>query len=321
MSSRHSRTYRQGQRATNNWEWLPTPLRKLFSLPTAINRAPDLTAVEWRLSSMARRLGLELDTAYRLMDAGPLPPYYRYRHFSIPKTDGSPRQVVEPGPLLKEVQRKMVRFYLKSGEVHFAALGFRRKKSIADHAWLHAGAALIITADIQDFFPATSRQRVKGWWHQQGYKTLETRLLTSLTTYRGGLPQGAPTSPILSNLVNFELDATLLKHTKHAGGLYSRYADDMVFSWRDGRQPPSSFENTIRATLREVGYTLHPQKGWNVWLRRDEPTITGLVLTRDGSVAIPSTMKSLMYALASSNDPADQACLVGYQSYQHMIQR
>ena len=59
--------------------------------------------------------------------------------------------------------------------------------------------------------------------------------------------------------------------TEATGGRYTRYCDDMVFSWRLESGPPSDFESGVRATLHEFGYTLHPEKGWRVHQRRDEP--------------------------------------------------
>jgi RNA-directed DNA polymerase len=303
------------------WNILPAPLRRLFGIKANPGWPPYDHSWEWSLYGMAYRLGLDMETAYRLMDGGPLPPRFRYRHFTIPKRDGTPREIVEPGPALKIVQRKILKLYLNKPKPHPAALGFRRKKSIADHAWAHVGAAIIITADIENFFPNTSRQRVKGWWRQQGYSTLEVRLLTSLTTYRGCLPQGAPTSPALSNLINNEMDAALERHTRQGGGKYTRYADDLVFSWPGGSEPPADFEQTVRAVLRQSGYRLHPRKGWRVWRRSDEPEVTGLVLKRRGGVDIPDSMRYVMKCLAASDDPGDQRRLTGYRGYESMIRR
>ena len=70
----------------------------------------------------------------------------------------------------------------------------------------------------------------------------------------------------------------------------------MVFSWRRGAGPPSDFENSVRASLHEFGYILHPKKGWQVRLRRDEPEITGVILTRHGRVRLPDRLRRAMRA-------------------------
>lgn len=299
------------------WNSLPEPLRTQYRISAQPGNRPD----EWTLFRLATQLGLDFNIAYRLMQPGPLPPRYRYRHFTIPKKDGSQREIVEPGVDLKKAQAKFLKLHLNRKTPHPAALGFRRKKSIADHAWTHAGAATIITADIEDFFPSTSRYRVKEWCHAQGYSTLETRLILALTTYCGSLPQGAPTSPPLSNLVNCELDAALERRSRDSGGKYSRYGDDMAFSWPDGCYPPADFEHSVRSILGQYGYRLHPQKGWHVWRRGEEPTVTGVVLKRRGDVDIPESMQRIMRELARSRNPQDVARLTGYIGYQEMVKR
>src|SRR5262249_5437808 len=143
------------------------------------------------------------------------------------------------------------------------------------------------------------------------------RLLTLLTTDRGGLPQGAPTSPALSNLVNRDLDERLLQRAMRTGGRYTRYCDDLAFSWRHGPAPPSDFEAGVRAVLAEFGYDLHPRKGWRVChLARGEAEITGVILTRRGGVRLPEAMRRRMRRLAGSDDPADARRLEGYEAYE-----
>lgn len=252
---------------------------------------------------------------------GQFPQGYGYRHFTVAKKDGTPRHLSEPYPKLKAMQHKILENFLNREKPDSAAVGYRKKMSVADHLWPHAGAKCIITADIQDFFPSTSRYRVRQYWkhHPKVRTDDEVQLLTNLTTYRGSLPQGAPTSPALSNLVNRELDVRLRKLAEQHGGRYTRYADDMVFSWRGRSRPPSDFEGTARRILREYGYRLHPKKGWQVWQRADEPEITGGRLTRSGSVDVTRDTAALMRKLARSNDPADGLRLLGYEGYRKML--
>lgn len=300
------------------WHVLPETLRKLFQ--PQVQRRTDLPINDLRMY-LLHQLGLDRATALHLLGQHSPPAGFRYRHFTVPKKDGTPRELVEPGPRLKAVQRAIVRNLLRNLAPHPAAVGFRRGKSIADHAWLHAGAAMIITADIKDFFPSTRQWRIAHWWERQDYTPTEAGLLTSLTSYRGHLPQGAPTSPLLSNLINTDLDAALERATRQTGGRYSRYADDLAFSWPDGTLPPSDFELTVRSQLRQAGYTLHPTKGWQIWRRRDEPELTGLVLTRRGTVELPAALRQQIRALERSNDPLDRQRLQGYAGFAAMLRR
>lgn len=273
---------------------------------------------EWE--QLAAQFNLPATVFRDVFASGSLHPHFRYRHFKKPKKDGGRREIVEPDRTLKRIQREVVARYLDREQPHAAAVAYRKKKSIADHVWPHASAELLITADVEDFFPATAAARVEAWWRERVADNL-ARLLTLLTTYRGGLPQGAPTSPGLSNLINRELDERLHGRATAAGARYTRYCDDMLFSWRRGSGPPSDFENSVRATLHEFGYVLHPKKGWQVHLRREEPEITGVILTRHGRIRLPDHLQRVMRALKGSSDPRDAERLAGYRGYEAMLRK
>lgn len=264
-------------------------------------------------------LGLPPHALHDAQSSGSLHPHFHYRHFNKPKKAGGLRQLSAPDEKLKHLQQYIIQMYFSSVQPHPAAIAYREKKSIADHVWAHAGAEIILTADIQDFFPNTAAWRVEQWWQGRVKEDLAD-LLTLLTTYRGGLPQGAPTSPGLSNFVNVGLDTQLTSLADATGAKYTRYCDDMVFSWHEAFGPTADFAANLCTTLGAFGYTLHPQKGVRGYHRRDEPEITGLILTRNGGVRLPTAMHQKMKALARSNDPLDAQRLAGYQGYEAMVQ-
>jgi hypothetical protein len=273
---------------------------------------------EW--DELLEQLELPPQTCEDLLDTGSLHPHFHYRHFTRPKKAGGLREMAEPDVKLKQIQRAIIASCFKGEPIHHAAVAYRKKKSVAHHVWPHAGAEVLVTADVQDFFTSTRNWRIQDWWRQR-VEEGQARLLTLLTTYQGGLPQGAPTSPDLSNLVNLELDERLAARATSAGARFTRYCDDMVFSWRWGDGPSSDFENGIRATLHEFGYTLHQEKGWRLHFRRSEPEITGVILTRHGRVRIPDQLHQVMRNLSRSSDPRDAQRLAGYEGYKAMIAR
>ena len=273
---------------------------------------------EW--AALLVELGLPPDTFQKALSSGSLHPHFHYRHFARPKKDGGTRSIHEPDAALKRIQREIVARLFAPEQCHPAAVAFQRKKSIADHVWPHAGAAVLITADIRDFFPTTGAARVEDWWRGR-VDGRAARLLKLLTTHHGSLPQGAPTSPGLSNFLNRELDDRLARRADAVGASYTRYCDDMAFSWHQGQGPPSDFANAVRATLGEFGYTLHPKKGWLVHYRRDEPEVTGVILARNGRVRLRDDMRHAMDALAESHDPRDALRLAGYLAYEAMVIR
>ncbi len=206
-----------------------------------------------------------------------------YRWHKIPKRGGGTRILHSPNPILKQTQRLLVRKLFKKLKVHPAAKGFRRGESIVTHAKLHVGQAVLVRIDIRDFFPSTSGQRLHTYFRKIGWSWFAANLLVELTTRwtrgRRRLPQGAPTSPILSNLVNYRMDARLAGLAKKSKANYSRYADDIIFSFaRDDRRFIRGVIRRIRKILWENGYRMHGKPKLKVMRRHHRQMVTGLVV-------------------------------------------
>jgi hypothetical protein len=287
------------------------------SVPTP-HAAESAFSFEANWAPLLANLKLPPHAIREVVTSGSLGPHFRYHRFHKPKKNGKPREISEPDARLKRIQHEIIARYFASEQIHPAAVAYQRGKSTADHIWMHAGSEVIVVADIQDFFPNTRAARIEDWWRAR-VDSDTARLLTLLTTDRGGLPQGAPTSPGLSNFVNRELDTTLAHRAGIAGARYTRYCDDLAFSWPVGSGPPSGFEPGVRAALHEFGYVLHPTKGWRVYDRRDEPEITGAVLTRSGGVRLPDRIRKIMWKLAVSENPHASQRLGGYEGYEEMV--
>lgn len=145
-----------------------------------------------------------------------------------------------------------------------------------------------------------------------------------LCTFRGGLPQGAPTSPCLSNLLNVRLDERLRQLAGRSRGVYTRYGDDLTFSW-DGDRLPSGFTAAVEEALGSAGYEIQTRKGWQVRAGRERPVVTGLVLAGDGRIRVPMALLLRMALLRwRSWWPGGRdapARLRGYQGYVRMVER
>jgi len=225
------------------------------------------------LDDLAVRLKL---TAEQLSAVEP-----RYREFSIPKRAGGQRRILAPEPELKALQRRIHRRLLARLPVHPAATGFRRGESIVTHARRHQGQAAVIRLDLRDFFPSTSAKRVEQYFRAIGWNRQAAALLIKLCTVDGGLPQGAPTSPVLSNLLNYRLDACIAAYAKRVNVIYSRYADDITLSYSD--DDAAAAENGralayfVWRVAAEEGYRLHRKKS-SVRRRHQRQLVTGLVV-------------------------------------------
>ena len=151
-----------------------------------------------------------------------------YQYWTIPKRDGGQRLISSPKPILKKTQRWILRQMAERLPVHGAAHGFLPGRSIFTNAAIHAGARLLVKLDIRHFYPTVTWRRVKGLFRKGGYGEQVATVLALLCTEAPrelleldgkpyhvasgprALPQGAPTSPALSNTVCLRLDANAI---------------------------------------------------------------------------------------------------------------
>jgi retron-type reverse transcriptase len=237
-----------------------------------------------------------------------------YHEFTIAKRSGGRRKIAAPEPELKALQRRILRRLLARLPVHPAATGFRRGESIVSHARRHQGQAVVMHLDLVDFFPSTSAKRIEKYFLAIGWNREAAKLLTKLCTYGGGLPQGAPTSPVLSNLVNYRLDARIAGYAGRLNIVYSRYADDVTFSYADGEAhaadnlKATGLRHFVRSAAAEEGYRLHRKKG-SIRRRHDRQLVAGLVVNQ--KVQLPRETRRWLRAVEhrSSRRPRLAAAL------------
>ena len=230
-----------------------------------------LRSARMGLDELSRRLGIDLPT----LTSVPV----TYTSFIIPKRSGGTRVIQSPNPQLKSIQRQILRRLLARLRSHPAATGFERGRSIVSNAIPHAGKSLLIKMDIREFFSSTGARRIELYFNHIGWSDDAAVLLTRLCTFEGRLPQGAPTSPRLSNLVNFRLDARLSALARKLDGSYTRYADDLTFSF--GEDDWEKRYATIRVTklaLENDGYHLHTRRKLHIRRRHQQQRVTGLVV-------------------------------------------
>lgn len=166
-----------------------------------------------------------------------------YREFSIAKGAGKVRVITAPDNRLKMLQRKLAFLLDQLYRVRNPVHGFVPKRSVKSNAAAHIGRRYIVNLDLKDFFPSITEPRVSGVLRALGVERRVSAIVARLCCYNGHLPQGAPTSPVLSNMVCYRLDTNLLRIAKAARAIYTRYADDITFSTF---QPPAAlFEGAI----------------------------------------------------------------------------
>ena len=235
------------------------------------NDKPAPTAKPRGMDELARRLGRPLSELQSLQRS--------YRGFTIPKRTGGQRQILAPNPELKGLQRQILRSVLAGLPTHPAAKGFQPGESIVTNAVKHAGRALVISMDLKDFFPSIKKERVRKLFKKVGWDQEAAKWLATVCSHNGSLPQGAPTSPRLSNLANFRFDTRLHALTAACDGEYTRYADDLTFSFPgelwDGAE---QFIRLVKEIAYEEGYRINRRKKVRIRRRHQCHEVTGLVV-------------------------------------------
>lgn len=199
-----------------------------------------------------------------------------YREFKIPKRSGGERTISEPLPSLKEIQRWILDHVLYSEPVSRYAKGFVRGRGIKENARFHRKQPTVLSLDIRDFFPSIHRHRVYGLFRAFGYSQEVANLLARLCTFRDRLPQGAPTSPAVSNVVTRRVDRRLGGLARKLGLRYTRYADDLTFS---GDVSVGRLIPVVRAILQQDGFELNESKN-RAMQRHESQEVTGVIVNQ-----------------------------------------
>lgn len=228
-----------------------------------------------------------------------------YVRFTVPKKSGGVRELSAPHRSLAAAQQWILDNILARVPVHDAAHGFVAGRSTVTNATPHAGKQVVVNADLKDFFPSITFPRVRGVFENLGYSPAAATILALLATeaprrtmvYGGqtyevatgprALPQGACTSPALSNLVARRMDSRLSGIAAKLGWNYTRYADDLTFS-ADGEagEKVGYLLARIRHIAQDEGFAVNESKT-RVQRPNTAQTVTGLVVNR--RVAVPRT--------------------------------
>jgi RNA-directed DNA polymerase len=199
-------------------------------------------------------------------------PEYHYRTFTIPKRHGGNREISAPYPALLECQQWINRFILQRVRIHPSAYGFRKRRSIKTNAGKHLGKPHLLKMDLADFFPSIKLNRIIAVFRHLDYPPNIAFYLARLCCLNDSLPQGAATSPSLSNIIAYRLDARLSGLAMACGLTYTRYADDFTFS---GHPITIKFPDIVEKIVREEGFEVRHEKT-HLCRSRGKRIVTGL---------------------------------------------
>ncbi len=270
-----------------------------------------------------------------------------YTRFEIPKRSGGTRLISSPKPALRTAQSWILESIIAPQQVSDSATAFRPGTSIVDNASRHAGKRIVVRIDLKNFFPSITYPRVRGLFESLGYNPGVSSVLALLCTDSPrarvrndgsewfvavgprGLPQGACTSPAISNLVVRHLDHRLEGLCAVGGWTYSRYADDLVFSTVDEAASPHRLVRLVKQIIADEGFTVNESKT-RIMRSPNRQAVTGLVVN-DGHVRLSKRdMRRLRAFLhrcrtrgvdAVSQEIGKDAAAVakGHVAYVHMV--
>ena len=261
----------------------------------AQNNLPAFASV----AELAQAMGISVGELRFLTFSRDVSKISHYKRFYMPKKSGGMRLISAPMPRLKAAQHWVLEHLLQAVPLHPAARGFRSGESIVTNAAPHVGRDVVVNLDVKDFFPTVSYPRVKGVFRGLGYSEQLATIFALLCTepdvdelqldgetyYVAAsgrhLPQGAPTSPALTNILCRRLDSRLLGMAQKMGFAYTRYADDMTFSGAEDALPNlTKVLWRAKKIISDEGFTVHPDK-LRIMRSGSRQEVTGIVVNEN----------------------------------------
>ena len=245
-----------------------------YPSPDAIHRASDRPAQGNDLS--ITDIGIAVGVSPRLLTSFIHKPDGHYREFMIGKRGGGERLISSPRRFLKIIQYWILDYLLTPLPVHPNCHAYRRGASILTNARGHVGKRYVANVDIKDFFPSIRPEFIAQFLRELGFGAQLAAAVSRLVTLKGGLPQGAPTSPIISNLFLADLDAAMADACDTRNLTYSRYADDITISG-DSRDALLDILRVLRGKLRTKELLLNEKKT-RIASQSGQQKVTGVVV-------------------------------------------
>lgn len=215
-----------------------------------------------------------------------------YTSFEIPKKNGEKRTINAPQNDLKEIQKKLSdslwefhKEYIKNNNIQMnVSHAFEKEKGIISNAKIHRNKRFVLNIDLENFFGSFHFGRVRGFFEKSKEFNLPVEVATiiaQLTCFEGCLPQGAPSSPIITNLISNILDMKLIKIARRYKLNYTRYADDMTFSTNDPKfmDVKNFFLDNIIGEIEKSGFSINNSKTRLVF-KDSRQEVTGLVVNK-----------------------------------------
>ena len=208
-----------------------------------------------------------------------------YRKVTIPKPNGEVRELHVPDPFLKDIQRRIADKILCYSVLSCHAMAYRPRRDIKTNAFHHIGQPAILKMDIRKYFDHVTYAMIRDKvFPVEKYSEFNSRILTGLCMYNDALPQGAPTSPVISNVILRDFDDTVGTWCLDRGIAYTRYCDDMTFSHNLTPENVREIKDLVKRELRKLGFYVNGKK--TVLVKAGQRmTVTGVVVNEKQNVS------------------------------------
>ncbi|WP_311752261.1 reverse transcriptase family protein [Proteus columbae] len=238
--------------------------------------------VIFELEHLSKLLGVELSLLSRICTLNER----FYRLFSLEKRHEGFRHIESPYPKLKYIQRWINDNILSVSTVHDNVYSYLQGKSHIDNAKMHIGCKQMLKLDLVNFFGHITISQIEKVFIEYGYTKDLSNKLAKICTYYDHLPQGAPTSPALSNIIFYELDCIFYDISQSNGLIYTRYADDLCFS---GDNISQDVVDNILSHLQSRGFSINDDKS-RLLAGNQRKVVTGLVVQSD-TIRVPKKVR------------------------------
>jgi len=247
---------------------------------------PDITT----LTDLSHILHLDKQTLFLMSKY----PTFYYVSFSIPKKDGGLRHIDAPKYPLRCTQQWILKEILEKIQPHETAMAFRKGQlfGIAENGKKHLNQSYILKIDVKNFFSSIRRKRIYPIFRELGYSPFIANVLTNYCTYNNTLPQGASTSPALSNLVLFEHDRDVHNYCQTKLVVYTRYADDMIFSGDDKQVLLKKIYPLVQESLKRLNLRINGKKT-QLLSENNRQLVTGILVNNEKITLKKQTRKRI----------------------------
>lgn len=264
---------------------------------------------------LAEFLQIDYNTLRYLVYHRDVVTFDNYYRFDIPKKSGGTRHIAAPKTHLKAAQRQILEHILQKVEISDLSHGFIKSRSVLTSAKAHSTSPdLLINIDLENFFPTITFERVRGLYQSFGYSGYIASLLAMICTYcermpleiKGEikyiktsdriLPQGSPASPMITNIICRNIDKRINGLCEKLGVTYTRYADDMSFSYTGNTDEFAigSFLNSINKIIEAEGFHMKKEKT-HILRKSNRQYITGIVINNE-EIGVPKKWVKILKA-------------------------